>query len=261
MSALRRAGQLQLPPAALKGAPCAIMGRFATAPSAAAMDNTAATPSAEGFDLSPEEIRVLGVLIEKCFVTPDNYPLSLNALVGGCNQLTGREPVMNLSEEAVRDAVDSLMARRLVSQRDQASARVAKFEHQVRLRHSLPPGEQAVLATLLLRGAQTAGEIRQRCERMHRFGEIAEVEAILDHLAEKYPPMAIALPRAPGTKEVRWAHLLGGEAALPAMVEGAGSATPGGRGRIAELEEEVRTLRAEVEALREEFAGFRAQFE
>lgn len=225
------------------------------------MDNTAATPSAEGFDLTPEEIRVLGVLIEKCFVTPDNYPLSLNALVGGCNQLTGREPVMNLSEEAVRDAVDSLMARRLVSQRDQASARVAKFEHQVRLRHSLPPGEQAVLATLLLRGAQTAGEIRQRCERMHRFGEIAEVEAILDHLAEKYPPMAIALPRAPGTKEVRWAHLLGGEAALPAMVEGAGSATPGGRGRIAELEEEVRTLRAEVEALREEFAGFRAQFE
>lgn len=226
------------------------------------MDNTATTPDEPGFDLDPFELRVLGVLVEKSFVTPDSYPLSLNALMAGCNQLTGREPVMELSEEAVQGAVDSLMERRLVTRRDQAGGRVAKYEHQIRLRHSLPPGEQAVLATLLLRGAQTAGEIRQRCERMHRFGEIAEVEAVLEHLAEKYPPMALALPRAPGTKEARWAHLLGGTEGLAQQAEGNADAGGGAaRGRVAELEEEVRRLRQEVDWLRGEFEKFRAQFE
>ena len=228
------------------------------------MDSQDQHPDEPGFDLDPFELRVLGVLIEKSFVTPDSYPLSINALMAGCNQLTGREPVMDLSEEAVQGAVDSLMERRLVSRRDQASARVAKYEHLVRLRHSLPPGEQAVLATLLLRGAQTAGEIRQRCERMHRFGEIAEVEAVLEHLAEKYPPMAVALPRAPGTKEARWAHLLGGTEGLAMQAEASSADAGGGgaaRGRMAELEEEVRRLRQEVDWLRGEFEKFRAQFE
>ncbi|THF63014.1 DUF480 domain-containing protein [Pseudothauera nasutitermitis] len=214
------------------------------------------------FDLDPIELRVLGVLIEKSFITPDNYPLSVNALLGGCNQLTGREPVMELGEEAVQGALDSLLARRLVSRRDQAGARVAKYEHLIRLRHSLPPAEQAVLATLLLRGAQTAGEVRSRCERMHRFGDIAEVEAVLEHLAEKYPPMAVALPRAPGTKETRWAHLLGGEPVLSALAsEGAADPAPAARGRLAELEDEVRRLRQEIDWLRGEFDKFRAQFD
>ena len=222
------------------------------------------TPTTEaGFDLDPAEIRVLGVLIEKAFITPDAYPLSSNAITTGCNQLTAREPVMNLSEAEVQAAVDSLIARRLVSKRDQASARVAKYEHLVRLRHSLPPAEQAVLAILLLRGAQTAGELRQRCERLHRFDDVAAVDAVLEHLAEKYPPLVTALPRAPGTKETRHVHLLGGDAAVQEMAEAqaGGAAGSGGRGRIGELEDEVRRLREELDALREAFAAFRRQFD
>lgn len=223
-------------------------------------DNTS-----EGFDLDPFEIRVLGVLIEKSFVTPDSYPLSVNAILTGCNQLTGREPVMALTEAAVQAAIDSLMARKLISRRDSSSARVPKYEHLVRLRHSLPPAEQAVLATLLLRGAQTPGEIRQRAERMHAFADIGAVEAILDHLADKYPPMVAPLPRAPGTKETRFAHLLGGESMLAQFAEAAASGSAGGtapaRGRTAELEDEIRRLRQEVDWLRGEFEKFRAQFE
>ena len=221
------------------------------------------TPTTEaGFDLDPAEIRVLGVLIEKSFITPDAYPLSINAITTGCDQLTAREPVMSLSEAEVQDAVDRLIARRLVSKRDQQSARVAKYEHLVRLRHSLPPAEQAVLAILLLRGAQTAGELRQRCERLHRFDDVAAVDAVLEHLAEKYPPLVAALPRAPGTKETRHVHLLGGEAAVQEMAEAQSAAAGGGgRGRIGELEDEVRRLREELDALRGEFADFRKQFD
>lgn len=226
-------------------------------------DPTTPDTASDGFDLDPIEIRVLGVLIEKAFVTPDAYPLSVHAIVTGSNQLTGREPVMSLSDDEVQVALDSLMARKLVSRRDQASARVAKYEHLVRLRHSLPPPEQAVLAVLLLRGAQTAGEIRQRAERMHRFDDIAAVDRVLEHLAEKYPPMAAALPRAPGTKETRFAHLLGGSAAFEALGEAlaSGQSAMPARGRSAELEEEVRRLREDVDWLRSEFDKFRAQFE
>lgn len=223
------------------------------------------TPITDGFDLTPEEIRVLGVMIEKAFVTPDNYPMSVNAIMTGCNQLTGREPVMSLAETEVQDAIDSLIARKLVSRRDSSSARVAKFEHLVRLRHSLPPAEQAVIATLMLRGPQTAGEIRQRSERMHGFADIASVETVIEHLTEKYPPMVAALPRAPGTKETRFAHLLAGEAQFQALVELVGSGTMASvgtsRGRTAELEEEIKRLREELDALRAEFDLFRAQFD
>ena len=132
----------------------------------------------------------------------------------------------------------------------------------MRLRHSLPPPEQAVLATLMLRGAQTAGELRQRCERLHRFDDIAAVDAVLEHLAEKYPALTRPLARAPGTKETRHVHLLGGEAAVEEMAESqhAGGASAG-RGRIAELEDEVRSLREDVEALRSAFDLFRQQFD
>ena len=227
-------------------------------------DNTATDTPDEQFDLDPFEIRVLGVLIEKAFVTPDNYPLSVNAIVTGANQLTGRDPVMDLSESDVQDALDRLLSRKLVSRRDQAGARVPKYEHLIRLRHSLPPPEQAVLATLMLRGAQTVGEIRQRSERMHRFDDTGAVDKMLEHLAEKYPPMVAALPRAPGTKETRHAHLLSGSDAFAQMGEAfaAGQSAGGaGRGRSAELEDEVRRLREEVESLRREFEKFRAQFE
>lgn len=225
------------------------------------MSNENASEAEPGFDLDPNEVRVLGVLIEKAFVTPDNYPLSVNAILSGANQLTGRDPVLTLSEADVQEALDGLLERKLVSRRDQAGARVPKYEHQIRLRHSLPPPEQAVLATLLLRGAQTAGEIRQRCERMHRFDDPAAVERILEHLSEKYPPMAEPLPKAPGTKETRHAHLLGGRAAFEQMGESVGPSSGGGRGRTAELEDEVRRLRDELDALRSEFDTFRSQFD
>jgi uncharacterized protein YceH (UPF0502 family) len=221
---------------------------------------TTAAPDA-GFDLDPVEIRVLGVLIEKAFVTPDAYPLSVNAIMTGCNQLTAREPVMSLSEAEVQAAIDSLIARRLVSKRDQPTSRVAKYEHQVRLRHSLPPPAQAVLATLLLRGAQTAGELRQRSERLHRFDDIAAVEAVLDHLADKFPPMVTTLPRAPGTKETRYVHLLGGDAGVQEMAALLATDSGGGRGRLAELEDEVGRLRAALDTLRRDFDTFRQQFE
>ena len=223
------------------------------------------TPSGDSdeFDFDPVEVRVLAVLIEKAFVTPDNYPMSINAITTGCNQLTGRDPVMELGQDTVQDTIDRLVARRLVSQRDSASSRVAKYEHLVRLRHSLPPPEQAVLAMLMLRGPQTAGEIRSRSERMHRFADIGEVEAVLQHLAEKYPPMVATLPRAPGTKETRHAHLMSGSAVLEQLAEGlaqGGDSSPRSS-RIGEVEEEVRRLRQQVEWLTDEFEKFRKQFE
>lgn len=223
------------------------------------MDNSSADAPApaDGFSLDPVEIRVLAVLIEKCFLTPDIYPLSLNALVTGCNQLTGREPVMQVTEAQAQGAVDRLIAQRWASRRDQAGARVPKYEQLVRMRHSLPQPEQAVLATLLLRGPQTVGEIRTRSERMHAFADTAAVEAALQRLADKFPAMALQLPRAPGTKEARWTHLLGGEPDLDALARTDATASAGGP----TLAARVAALEAEVQALREELAAFRRQFE
>lgn len=226
-------------------------------------EQSAPDSATDGFDLDPIETRVLGVLIEKAFVTPDAYPLSLNGIVTGCNQLTGREPVMSLSDGEVQAAVDSLMARSwcrgAIRQADGWPSTSTSCACAIRS----PPPEQSVLAVLLLRGAQTAGEIRQRAERMHRFDDIAAVETVLEHLAEKYPPMADALPRAPGTKETRYAHLLGGTAAFEAMGESLAGAPAGGaaRGRTTELEDEVRRLREELDRLRSEFDTFRTQFD
>ncbi len=205
----------------------------------------------DGFDLSAEEARVLGVLIEKGYTTPDQYPLSLNALTNGCNQLTGRDPVMSLDEATVADAVESLHARGLVGRRE--GARVVKYEQLIRLRHSLPPAEQALLALLMLRGPQTAGELRTRSERMHRFDDVAAVQAGLEHLEEKYPPMVLALPRAPGTKETRYAHLMCGDVdvdAVVASVASGGGSAGGLSARVETLEAEVAALRAELNALK-----------
>lgn len=213
-----------------------------------------------GLNLDEFEVRVLAVLIEKSFVTPDTYPLSVNALVTGCNQLTGREPVMNLSESAVTAALDQLAQRSLVSQRHQAGARVSKWEHQIRLRYSLTPPMQAVLAMLMLRGPQTPGELRARCDRMHTFANPTDVEDVLERLGDK--SLAMPLPRAPGTKETRYAHLMSGEAAIPqhAFEADAGGSAPRGS-RVGELEEEVRRLRQQLDWLTSEFEAFRKQFQ
>jgi uncharacterized protein YceH (UPF0502 family) len=210
---------------------------------------------------NPTDIRVLAVLAEKEQLTPDNYPLSLNALVNGCNQLTSREPVMALSEAEVQDALQALMAARLVAEVSQAGARVPKYEHRMRLRWTLEQDKLAALTMLMLRGPQTAAEVRSRAGRMHEFGSVAAAEAALQFLIDKYPPLVARMARAPGTKEVRYAHLLSGE---PVDVESDAppeSAAVPRQERVGALEQEVAALKAEVARLSEEFAEIRRLLE
>jgi uncharacterized protein YceH (UPF0502 family) len=221
--------------------------------------------AAEGFDpasvLDPVEIRVLAVLAEKEALTPDIYPMTLNALVNGCNQLSSREPIMQLLEHDVHDALQRLMQRKLVNGITQAGARVTKYEHRMRIKWTLEQDKVAILTVLMLRGPQTVGEIRTRTGRLHEFKSTADVEAVLQFLVDKYPPLVARLERAPGTKEPRYGQLLGGEDALAREAGAAASAVPGSGGRIAQLEQEVATLREEVAALKAQFETFRQQFE
>ncbi|MYN27906.1 YceH family protein [Duganella levis] len=212
--------------------------------------------------LDPFEIRVLAVLAEKEALTPDNYPLSLNALVNGCNQLSSRDPVMALSEEAVSEVLQRLMQRKYVNGITQAGARVTKYEHRMRIKWSLEQDKVAVLSILMLRGLQTAGEIRTRSGRLHDFKSVADVEQALQFLIDKYPPLVSKLPLAPGTKEPRYGQLLGGEEALAREETAAslgGSVAQGSR--VGALEQEVQQLRRQVEDLTAQFAEFRKQFE
>lgn len=222
--------------------------------------------SPEGAEvLDPFEIRVLAVLAEKEALTPDNYPLSLNALVNGCNQLSSRDPVMSISEETVADVLQRLMQRKYVNGITQAGARVTKYEHRMRIKWSLEQDKLAVLTILMLRGLQTAGEIRTRTGRLHDFKSVADVEHALQFLIDKYPPLVSKLPLAPGTKEPRYGQLLGGEDALAREETAAGlggsvsSASSGGR--VAALEQEVQQLRRDFDDLSAQFAAFRKQFE
>lgn len=215
--------------------------------------------------LDPFEIRVLAVLAEKEALTPDNYPLSLNALVNGCNQLSSRDPVMSISEETVADVLQRLMQRKYVNGITQAGARVTKYEHRMRIKWSLEQDKLAVLTILMLRGLQTAGEIRTRTGRLHDFKSVADVEHALQFLIDKYPPLVSKLALAPGTKEPRYGQLLGGEEALAREETAAGlggavtSASSGGR--VAALEQEVQQLRRDFDDLSAQFAEFRKQFE
>ena len=222
--------------------------------------------SPEGAEvLDPFEIRVLAVLAEKEALTPDNYPLSLNALVNGCNQLSSRDPVMSISEETVSDVLQRLMQRKYVNGITQAGARVTKYEHRMRIKWSLEQDKLAVLAILMLRGLQTAGEIRTRTGRLHDFKSVADVEQALQFLIDKYPPLVSKLALAPGTKEPRYGQLLGGAEALAREETAAGlggavsSASSGGR--VAALEQEVQQLRRDFDDLSAQFAEFRKQFE
>src|SRR3954467_4278676 len=161
--------------------------------------------------LTPIETRVLGALIEKDITTPDYYPLSLNALVNACNQKSNREPIMNLDEEAVRHALYSLQVKGFAGPAGGADSRVNKYERRLQEVLNLNRRETAVLCVLLLRGPQTPGELRGRTERLHRFEDLDEVQAPLQRLIEHDPPLAAMLPRQPGTKESRYAHLLSGK--------------------------------------------------
>jgi len=207
------------------------------------------------------EVRVLAVLAEKEQLTPDNYPMSLNALANGCNQLTSRDPVLTLAEEEVQDALDRLMARKLAAEVSQAGARVAKYEHRMRLRWTLEQDRLAALVMLMLRGPQTAAEVRSRAGRMHEFGNVAAVEEALQFLIDKYPPLAAKLARAPGAKEARYAHLLSGELAEGLEQAGAQAVAAPRQDRVSQLEAEVAQLREELARLSAEFAEFRRLLE
>ena len=213
--------------------------------------------------IDPVELRVLAVLAEKEGLTPDNYPMSLNAIVNGCNQLSSRDPVMQISEAVVLDTLQRLAERKLVNAISQAGARVVKYEHRMRIKWTLEQDKLAVLTILMLRGLQTAGEIRTRSGRLHEFKTVADVETALQFLIDKYPPLVVKLERAPGTKESRYGQLLGGEITIVAGSEqtssSASTLTQGGR--IAQLEEEVAALRGEMEDLKGQFEAFRQQFQ
>jgi uncharacterized protein len=211
--------------------------------------------------LDSVEVRVLAVLAEKEALTPDNYPLSLNALTNGCNQLTSREPVMSVSEDMVLDTIHRLIQKKLVSEVKQAGARVAKYEHRMRMKWSLEQDKLAILAILMLRGVQTAGEIRSRSGRLHDFASVADVETGLQFLIDKYPPLVARIPRAPGEKEVRYMHLLSGDEVPERAADASTSAVEVRQDRVTELESEVARLRAEVQRLSEQFDSFRKQFD
>ena len=203
--------------------------------------------------LTPLEARVLGVLVEKQTTVPDTYPLSLNALVAGCNQKTARSPVMEATEAEVMTAVDGLKSLSLVF--EGSGSRVVKFEHNMGRVMQVPSQSVALLTVLMLRGPQTAAELRLNCERLHRFADISSVEGFLDELAEKATPMVVKLARAPGAREPRWAHLLCGEVALPVFVPGAAAA---GGGDYSVTAGELSALKAEQAAMAAELASLKA---
>jgi len=213
--------------------------------------------------LNAAEARVLGALIEKDITTPDYYPLSLNALVNACNQKNNREPVTNFDEETVRLALRNLSEKRLAGPSSGADSRVTKYEHRLQEAYNFTRPETAILCVLLLRGPQTPGELRGRTERMHRFEDLDEVLSGLQQLMRREPPLAKALGRRPGTKEIRYAHLLSGDVEAwepPAEMASAGSGSADAE-RIIQLEEQVATLRGEVAELKQQIAEFRKQFE
>jgi hypothetical protein len=216
--------------------------------------------------LTDVEVRVLGSLVEKEATTPDNYPLSLNALTAACNQTSNRDPVMSLDESTISATVHHLRGRSLVRPIVHSGGRVTKYEHRMDEALGLVRRQLAVLCVLMLRGPQTAGELRTRTQRIHDFAEVAEVESTLDGLIDREPPLVVRLPRRAGQKEVRYAHLLSGEVAVPDVPETASLGTttsdaPADDGRVAALERRVETLEAELAALREQFDQFRAQFQ
>lgn len=212
--------------------------------------------------LDPAEIRVLGVLLEKQLATPDYYPMTLNALIAGCNQKSSRDPVMVLSESEVLEAMEPLREARMAGRIRTAGSRATKYEHRLEEIFGLGRRDLALLAVLMLRGPQTAGELRTRTARMYEFNGLSEVERALGDMEERTDgPWTIQLARRPGRKEPRFAHGLGGPVEETETNASTG-ATPGGirddlADRVFALEEEIATLREEVAALRKTAAEVR----
>ncbi|APX09092.1 DUF480 domain-containing protein [Vibrio campbellii] len=208
-------------------------------------------------ELTAIEARVIGCLIEKEVTTPDQYPLSLNALTNACNQKSNREPVMSLSEADVLDAVDALIERRLVSDESGFNSRVSKYQHRFCNTEfgdlQLTEQEKGIVCCMLLRGAQTPGEIRTRTNRLAAFNDVKEVENVLEHLAnDEKGPLVVKLPREAGKRESRYMHLFCGEVDVSELAVATTAPSSAGSERITQLEQEVAELREELAALKEQ---------
>lgn len=214
-------------------------------------------------ELTEQEVRVLGALVEKSLTTPEYYPMSLHALLAACNQKSSRDPVVSYDEAAVRTALEGLRDKHLVWFVDAAGSRVQKYKHRFQEAFDLSGAEAAALCVLMLRGPQTAGEVRGRSERLHAFADLAEAEKVLEDLGmSEEGPLAVKLPRSPGRKELRYAHTLCGRP--QGFEEPAPSLFPQKsplEERVDVLESEVAALRAELETLRAAFGALRKQFE
>jgi uncharacterized protein YceH (UPF0502 family) len=213
--------------------------------------------------LSDVEARVLGCLVEKEITTPEYYPLSLNALVHACNQKSNRDPLMNLDEDGVRNALRAL-GEQALARSASGDSRVAKYEHRLADMFNFTRPQTAIFCELLLRGPQTPGELRNRAERMHPFEDLNVVQSTLKHLMERQPPLVKLLPRQPGNKEARYAHLLSGDVEVrktPPAKETAVFSNPVENARMTELETEIAALQKEIADLKMQFAEFRKQFE
>ncbi len=214
--------------------------------------------------LTQIEARILGALIEKQLTTPEYYPLTLNALVNACNQKNNRDPVVSYDERAVNETLENLRDRNLVYVFYGSTSRVPKYKHMLPSVYELDEPQTAIMCEMLLRGPQTLGELRGRCERLHPFLSLGEVQETLDGLMRRDDPLVVRLPVQPGRKEARFAHLLHGEIDIEAMASTQASRASRGAvetERIEKLEEEVTSLRGEVESLKQTFGEFRKQFE
>lgn len=214
--------------------------------------------------LNEIEARVLGSLVEKQLTTPEYYPLTLNALVNACNQKNNREPVVHYDETTVTQCLETLRDRNLVYVYYGSTSRVPKYKHMLPSVFELEPSETAVMDVMLLRGPQTLGELRTRCERLYTFSGLGEIQETLDGLMRRDDPLVAKLPVQPGQKEARFAHLLSGPIDIEALAAAqAARPTRGGADheRVEKLEEEVATLRSEIDTLKETFEEFKKQFE
>ena len=210
-------------------------------------------------ELSPIEARVIGCLIEKQITTPDQYPLSLNAMVNACNQKSNRDPVMSADEAAIQTTLDHLIRKHLVIEKSGFGSRVPKYQHRFCNTEFGPlkftPQELAIVCELLVRGPQTPGELRTRAARMSSFSEVGQVEMALESLSSRADgPFVVRLPREPGRRDARYAHLFSGAVTVPALTEepitGPSMDSAPAPSRLERLEEEVRQLREELQAIK-----------
>jgi uncharacterized protein YceH (UPF0502 family) len=214
-------------------------------------------------ELTPMEVRVLGCLLEKEIATPDYYPLTLNALVNACNQKSNRNPLMMRDQSSVMDALDNLrMSHQLAIEVTSTESRVAKYKHGLANRWNLSPAKTAILCELFLRGPQTPGDLRAHASRLHPLTDRSEAEELLQELYEcEDGPFVVKLPREPGKREQRWAHLFSGEPEVAAEPESLPEAVTNGNEDLQPLEIEVAALRQDLDALKASFEEFKTAFE